>query len=110
MILVGAAGWEDLLLAVAGIVQERGHQRLRIVNAELLPDCWVAEAVFWLEYSPLGTSLTCHVDRWSGTVRWLVRMSFEALAPPSLGTPLSHPFPHWTHFDRVTSLERITPP
>jgi len=79
-------------------------------DAELLPDCWVAEAVFWPDYSPLGASLTCHVDRWSGTVRWLGRMCFEALAPPSLGTPSSHLFPKWTTFDRVTSLEQITPP
>ena len=79
-------------------------------DAEGLPDCWVAEAVYLSGYSPLGASLTCHVDRWSGTVRWLGRMSFEALAPPSLGTPLSHLFPHWTQFDRVTSLEKITSP
>lgn len=79
-------------------------------DAEGLPDCWVAEAVFWYEYSPLGASLTCHVDRWSGTVRWLGRMSFEALAPPSVGTPSSHLFPHWTQFDRVRTLDKITPP
>jgi N-formylglutamate amidohydrolase len=78
-----------------------------------LCDCWVLE----VDYEPFdyhdGAPLTCHVDRWTGLVRWLGRMAFAAIDPPAIGGPRPQPLGALS----VTFIpadppiaDRITPP